>query len=145
MRRSAERLALPELPLEYFVDSLRQLIAVDADWVPSAPETSLYLRPFMFAKEAFLGVRPAEKVAYNVIGSPAGAYFHGGVAPVSIWLSTNYARAGKGRTVAAQTGGNYAATLIDQAGETSHCGAPVMIPAMPAGRCLERLTTTKHS
>ena len=64
-----------------------QLIAVDADWVPTAPETSLYLRPFMFAKEAFLGVRPAKKVAYYLIASPAGAYFHGGVQPVSIWLS----------------------------------------------------------
>ena len=56
-------------------------IAVDGDWVPSAPETSLYLRPFMFAKEAFLGVRPAKKVGYYVIASPAGAYFPGGVAP----------------------------------------------------------------
>ena len=62
-----------------------------------APETSLYLRPFMFAKEAFLGVRPAKKVAYYLIASPAGAYFHGGVQPVSIWLSTKYARAGQGR------------------------------------------------
>ena len=80
MQRSAARLALPELPTEHFIDSLRQLIAVDGDWVPSAPETSLYLRPFMFAKEAFLGVRPAKKVAYYVIASPAGAYFPGGVA-----------------------------------------------------------------
>src|SRR5688572_4204651 len=115
MQRSAVRMALPELPTDYFVESLKQLIAVDADWVPSAPETSLYLRPFMFAKEAFLGVRPAAKVNYYVIASPAGAYFHGGIAPVSIWLSTTYSRAGKGGTGAAKTGGNYASSLIAQA------------------------------
>src|SRR5690606_40572642 len=98
MQHSAVRLALPELPTDYFIESLKQLIAVDGDWVPSAPETSLYLRPYMYAKEAFLGVRPAHKVAYYVIASPAGAYFTGGVAPVSIWLSTEYARAGRGRS-----------------------------------------------
>ena len=75
-----------------------------------AQDQSLYLRPFMFAKEAFLGVRPAQKVAYYVIASPAGAYFKGGVKPVSIWLSEDYSRAGKGGTGAAKTGGNYAAS-----------------------------------
>ncbi|WP_166874016.1 MULTISPECIES: branched-chain amino acid aminotransferase [unclassified Salinibacterium] len=113
--RSARRLALPELPEEYFIDAIKQLIAVDGDWVPDAPDTSLYLRPFMFAKEAFLGVRPANKVAFYVIASPAGAYFHGGVAPVSIWLSTTFSRAGRGGTGAAKTGGNYAASLLPQA------------------------------
>ena len=68
----------------------------------------------MFAKEAFLGVRPAHKVNYYVIASPAGAYFKGGVQPVSIWLSEDYARAGKGGTGAAKTGGNYAASLLPQ-------------------------------
>ncbi|WP_430645560.1 branched-chain amino acid aminotransferase [Agromyces sp. GXS1127] len=115
LQRSARRMALPELPVEIFIDSLKQLIAVDADWVPSAPETSLYLRPFMFAKEAFLGVRPAKKVNYYLIASPAGAYFPGGVQPVNIWLSTQYARAGKGGTGAAKTGGNYASSLLPQA------------------------------
>ncbi|WP_448810401.1 branched-chain amino acid aminotransferase [Agromyces bauzanensis] len=115
MQRSARRMALPELPVAYFIDSLKQLIAVDGAWVPSAAETSLYLRPFMFAKEAFLGVRPARKVAYYVIASPAGAYFPGGVEPVNIWLSTTYARAGKGGTGAAKTGGNYASSLLPQA------------------------------
>jgi branched-chain amino acid aminotransferase len=87
---------------------------VDGEWVPSGADQSLYLRPFMFAKEAFLGVRPAHKVAYYVIASPAGAYFKGGVQPVSIWLSEDYARAGKGGTGAAKTGGNYAASLLPQ-------------------------------
>ncbi|GAA2462292.1 branched-chain amino acid aminotransferase [Agromyces soli] len=115
LQRSAKRMALPELPESIFLDSLRQLIAVDGAWVPSADETSLYLRPFMFAKEAFLGVRPAKKVAYYLIASPAAAYFPGGVKPVNIWLSTDYARAGKGGTGAAKTGGNYASSLLPQA------------------------------
>ncbi len=115
LQRSARRLALPELPVEYFVESLKALIAVDGEWVPSGDDQSLYLRPFMFAKEAFLGVRPANKVGYYVIASPVGAYFKGGAKPVSIWLSEDYARAGKGGTGAAKTGGNYAASLLPQA------------------------------
>ena len=126
LQRSARRLALPELPVEYFVESIKQLIAVDGSWVPSAPETSLYLRPFMFAKEAFLGVRPARKVNYYVIASPAGAYFTGGVTPVSIWLSTDYSRAGKGGTGAAKTGGNYASSLLPQAEAYEHGCAQVL-------------------
>jgi branched-chain amino acid aminotransferase len=114
LQRSAVRMALPELPTEFFIDSIKELIAVDGAWVPSAPGTSLYLRPFMFAKESFLGVRPAEKVNFYVIASPAGAYFKGGLAPVSIWLSTEYSRAAKGGTGAAKTGGNYASSLIAQ-------------------------------
>lgn len=120
LQRSAQRMALPELPVDYFLESLKQLIAVDGDWVPSAPETSLYLRPFMFAKEAFLGVRPAKKVNYYVIASPAGAYFTSGPAPVSIWLSEHYSRAGRGGTGAAKTGGNYAASLVAQAEAAEH-------------------------
>jgi branched-chain amino acid aminotransferase len=114
LQRSARRLALPELPVAYFLQSIRELVAVDGAWVPSGEDQSLYLRPFMFAKEAFLGVRPAHKVNYYVIASPAGAYFKGGVQPVSIWLSEDYARAGKGGTGAAKTGGNYAASLLPQ-------------------------------
>ncbi|NNC11049.1 branched-chain amino acid aminotransferase [Planctomonas sp. JC2975] len=115
LQRSARRLALPELPTEYFVDSIRRLVGVDGAWVPSAGETSLYLRPFMFAKEAFLGVRAAKKVAYYLIASPAGAYFAHGVQPVNIALAPNYSRAGKGGTGAAKTGGNYASSLLPQA------------------------------
>jgi branched-chain amino acid aminotransferase len=114
LQRSAHRLALPQLPVGEFVESLRQLVAADADWVPSAPETSLYFRPFMIATEAFLGVHAAAEAGYYVIASPAGAYFAKGVAPVSIWLSTDYARAAKGGTGAAKCGGNYAASLLPQ-------------------------------
>jgi len=114
MQRSAYRLALPELPVEDFVESLRQLIAVDAAWVPSGADKSLYIRPFMIANESFLGVRAAEHVTYYVIASPAGSYFAGGVKPVSIWLTTEYSRAGRGGTGAAKCGGNYAASLLPQ-------------------------------
>jgi len=139
MQRSAARLALPELPTEYFIESLRQLIAVDARWVPDAADTSLYLRPFMFAKEAFLGVRPAKKVNYYVIASPAGAYFSGGVAPVSIWISTDYARAGRGGTGAAKTGGNYASSLIAQQEAYDHGCAQVLFLDSEKSQYLEEL------
>ncbi|GAB4099629.1 branched-chain amino acid aminotransferase [Sinomonas halotolerans] len=112
--RSARRLALPELPPEVFIESLKQLVSVDRDWVPDGEGESLYLRPFMIATEAFLGVRPAREVSYRVIASPAGNYFGGELKPVSIWLSENYARAGHGGTGEAKCGGNYAASLAAQ-------------------------------
>jgi branched-chain amino acid aminotransferase len=111
MARSARRLALPELPVEDFIASIELLVRTDAAWVPSAEESSLYLRPFMYASEAFLGVRPAHEVTYLLIASPVAAYFAGGVRPVSIWLSTQYTRAARGGTGAAKCGGNYAASL----------------------------------
>lgn len=113
-QRSARRLALPELPIEWFTGSVRALVERDREWVPTEPETSLYLRPFMFASETFLGVRPAQHITYSVIASPAGAYFPGGLKPVSIWLSTEYSRAAAGGTGAAKCGGNYAASLLPQ-------------------------------
>jgi len=114
--RSARRLALPELPEPDFIESLRALVTLDVSWVPAgdAEEGSLYLRPFMFASEAFLGVRPAVEVTYCVIASPAGPYFAGGLRPVSIWLSTDYTRASPGGTGEAKCGGNYAASLAAQ-------------------------------
>ncbi|WP_067783234.1 branched-chain amino acid aminotransferase [Actinomyces vulturis] len=111
---SARRLALPELCEDDFVASLVDLVRADAQWVPSAPGSSLYLRPFMFASEAFLGVKPAHTVDYYVIASPSGAYFKGGFTPVSIWVTTDYHRAGRGGTGAAKTSGNYAASLLPQ-------------------------------
>ena len=114
--RSAGRLALPELPPTDFIESIRALVATDEKWVPGGDteEASLYLRPFMFASESFLGVRPAAEVTYCVIASPAGPYFAGGLKPVSIWLSTSYTRAAPGGTGAAKAGGNYAASLAAQ-------------------------------
>ena len=116
MQRSARRLALPELAADDFVASLKALVEVDEKWVPAygAGEESLYLRPFMFASEAFLGVRPANEVTYSLIASPAGAYFPRGLEPVTLWISEHYARAGSGGTGAAKTGGNYASSLAGQ-------------------------------
>ncbi|MEJ5976556.1 branched-chain amino acid aminotransferase [Novosphingobium sp. PS1R-30] len=112
--QSAERLAMPELPEALFVESIRQIVAADRDWIPSAEGASLYLRPFMIATEAFLGVRPAKQYKYLVIASPAGNYFKSGAPAVSIWVS-DYTRAAPGGTGAAKCGGNYAASLVPQA------------------------------
>jgi branched-chain amino acid aminotransferase len=116
MRASARRIAIPALPEELFIESLRQLIAVDSAWVPPAGgEESLYLRPFVFATEPGLGVRPAKEYRYLVIASPSGAYFKHGIKPVTVWVSTEYVRASPGGTGAAKFGGNYAASLVVQA------------------------------
>ncbi len=118
--RSAERLALPPLPAEDFIGGIEALIEADRSWVPTKEEQSLYLRPFMFASEVFLGVRPAAKVTYSCIASPAGAYFASGVKPVKIWITTTYSRSAPGGTGAAKCGGNYAASLIAQAEAAEH-------------------------
>ena len=122
MRSSARRLAIPELPDQLFIESLCQLVAVDNAWVPrSGGEEALYLRPFVFATESGLGVRPAKQYRFLVIASPAGAYFSaysnskGGINPVKVWVSTEYVRACPGGTGAAKFGGNYAASLVAQA------------------------------
>ncbi|WP_167102127.1 branched-chain amino acid aminotransferase [Mycobacterium sp. DL592] len=132
LRSSARRLAIPELPEDAFIESLRQLIAVDEQWVPPAGgEESLYLRPFIIATEPGLGVRPASEYRYLVIGSPAGAYFKGGIKPVSVWLSTEYVRASPGGTGAAKFGGNYAASLLAQAEAAEHgCDQVVWLDAI---------------
>lgn len=112
---SAQRLAMPELPEEAFVESCRLLTETDRDWFPTVEGGSLYLRPFMIATETFLGVRPAKQYKYLVIASPAGNYFKSGAPAVSIWVSRDYARAAPGGTGAAKCGGNYAASLVPQA------------------------------
>ena len=118
--RSARRLALPELPVPDFLASVEALVRADQAWVPDKGEHSLYLRPFMFASEPFLGVRPAAEVTYMVIACPVGAYFSGGVKPVSIWLSASYTRAARGGTGAAKCGGNYAASLAPMLEAAEH-------------------------
>ena len=132
LRASARRLAIPELPDEIFIESLRQLVAVDHEWVPAAGgEQSLYLRPFIIATEPGLGVRPSSQYRYLVIASPAGAYFKGGIKPVSVWLSTEYVRASPGGTGAAKFGGNYAASLLAQAEAAGHgCDQVVWLDAI---------------
>ncbi|MEV0681259.1 branched-chain amino acid aminotransferase [Actinosynnema sp. NPDC050436] len=114
-RASARRLAMPELPDELFLESVRELLAVDSRWVPEAAEESLYLRPFMYSSEKGLGVRPSSEYVYVLIASPAGSYFSGGLKPVTVWLSAEYVRASPGGTGAAKFAGNYAASLVAQA------------------------------
>ena len=112
--RSAARMAMPEVPEDLFLQAVEALARADADWIPGG-EGSLYLRPFMFASEAFLGVRPAAEYVFCVIACPVGAYFKGGAKPVTVWVSQDYSRAGTGGTGDAKCGGNYAASLLAQA------------------------------
>lgn len=113
-RESAQRLAMPELPDDLFLGSVEALVRADRDWIPAQDGAALYLRPFMFASEAFLGVRPASEYMYLVIASPVGNYFSGGASAVTIWVSDHYTRAAPGGTGAAKCGGNYAASLVAQ-------------------------------
>lgn len=134
LQRSAYRMALPELPVDVFVDSLRELIAVDGAWVPSPEgEKTLYFRPFEIAAENFLGVRAAQRAEYRVIASPVGPYFTGGIKPVSIWIALDSARAGKHGTGEAKTGGNYAASLLaQQKGYENSCSQVLFLDAETA-------------
>lgn len=131
MQASAHRLAMPELPQELFIESLRQLVDVDQQWVPqSGGEESLYLRPFMVGTQVGLGVHPSNSYTYAVIASPAGAYFSGGINPVSVWLCKDYVRAAPGGTGMAKFAGNYAASLLAQAqAEEKGCDQVVWLDA----------------
>ena len=114
-RRSARRLALPELPEETFVEAIALLLRHDHEWVPSAADHSLYLRPFMFASDVGLAVHLGGEVTFLLIASPSGSYFKHGVKPVTVWLEEQYTRAAPGGTGDAKFGGNYAGGLIAQA------------------------------
>ncbi|GAA1637216.1 branched-chain amino acid aminotransferase [Actinoplanes couchii] len=114
-RTSARRLAMPELDETTFVESVAALVRADEPWVPqSTGERTLYLRPFMFATEPFLGYRPATDFRYSVIASPVGSFFADGVQGARLWVSDRFARAGRGGTGAIKCGGNYAAGLAAQ-------------------------------
>lgn len=127
--RSAERLAMPVMPESLFIQAVEELVKIDRDWVPSGAG-SLYLRPFMFASEAFLGVRPAQEYIFCVIACPVGPYFKGGDKPLKLWVSDQYTRAAPGGTGAAKCGGNYAASLIAQAEAAEHgCDQVVFLDA----------------
>jgi branched-chain amino acid aminotransferase len=129
--RSAKRMAMPDLPEGDFVEALKALVTVDSGWVSKTPDHSLYLRPFMFASEAFLGVRPSNEYQFLVIASPVASYFAGGIKPVTIWLSQNYTRAAKGGTGSAKCGGNYASGLAAQMEATANgCDQVVFVDAI---------------
>ena len=109
-----KRLCIPELPVELFVEACKAVVKVDEDWIPTAPGTSLYIRPFIIATDEFLGVAPSSTYLFIIILSPSGAYYASGLAPVGIWIEDDYVRAVKGGMGFAKTGGNYAASLAAQ-------------------------------
>jgi branched-chain amino acid aminotransferase len=112
-RDSARRLAMPELPEDIFLEACDLLVDTDRDWIPDG-DGSLYLRPFMFANEIFLGVKPSSNYLFSVIASSVGSYFKSGADAVSLWVSQEFTRAAPGGTGAAKCGGNYAASLLAQ-------------------------------
>lgn len=118
---SAERMAMPTLPETLFIDSVRELVRIDRDWIPDSEGGSLYLRPFMFASEVFLGVKPSSEYLYLVIASSVGAYWKTGATSISVRVSPHYTRAAPGGTGGAKCGGNYAASLI-ALGEATRAG-----------------------
>ncbi|MGA4669943.1 branched-chain amino acid aminotransferase [Propionibacteriaceae bacterium Y1923] len=121
MSRSAERMSMPALPEATFLNAVRQLVDLDRRWVPgNKHEENLYIRPFTFATERLIGVRPAKSYTFCVLMTPAGAYYN---EPMKLWLTPNYSRVAPGGTGKAKTGGSYAASLIaaDEAAEQG-CG-----------------------
>ncbi|MFM7860136.1 MAG: branched-chain amino acid aminotransferase [Candidatus Nanopelagicaceae bacterium] len=128
--RSAKRLALPELPVETFIETVEALVKQDIGWVPNKVGESLYIRPFMIATEVGLGVRPSNKARYILIATPASAYFNPSKA-VTVWISTEYVRAAPGGTGEAKCGGNYAASLVAQkAAAAEGCDQVVWLDAV---------------
>jgi branched-chain amino acid aminotransferase len=128
---SARRMAMPELPEDMFLESIRALVGTEREWIPDTEDGSLYLRPFMFASGAFLGVRPSSQYIFAVIASAVGAYFKGDAPSVSLWVTREYTRAAPGGTGAAKCGGNYAASLIAQAEAIRHgCDQVVFLDAV---------------
>ncbi|MDF7673600.1 branched-chain amino acid aminotransferase [Acetobacteraceae bacterium ESL0709] len=109
---SARRLAMAELPEDLLLDSIRSLLKLDQEWIPTGEGQSLYLRPFMISNEVFLGVKPSHEYLYVLLASPAGAYFSHGC--VSVWVTDRYTRAAPGGTGEAKCGGNYASSLVAQ-------------------------------
>ena len=109
-----DRLCIPNLPEEDFVQAVKAIVKVDEDWVPTDPGTSLYVRPFIIATDPFLGVSPSKTYLFIIILSPSGAYYASGLQPVGIWIEDDYVRAVRGGMGFAKTGGNYAASLAAQ-------------------------------
>lgn len=114
LNHSNERMCIPEIDEEFGINAIKHLVHIDQDWVPSAPGTSLYIRPFIISTEPYLGVSPSATYQFIVILSPVGAYYESGINPVKIAVESRYARTVKGGTGEAKTAGNYAASLKAQ-------------------------------
>jgi len=111
MASGSPRLSIPAIDEQLFVQGIAQLVATDADWVPSAPGTALYIRPTIIATEPFLGVRASKTYTFFVITGPVGAYYAGGLKPVRIWVERDRVRAVRGGIGAAKAAANYVASL----------------------------------
>lgn len=114
MINSNKRICMAELPEDMFVEAVEALVKYEQDWIPTAPDTSLYIRPFMYASQPGVGVHPANSYRFIIILSPVGAYYPEGVNPVKIWVEDEYVRAVKGGTGFTKCGGNYAASIAAQ-------------------------------
>ncbi len=114
MNESLERLVMPQIDVERAVESLVELIKIEKDWVPTKEGTSLYIRPFVIATDAFLGISPATKYRFMIILSPVGAYYGDTIQPVDILVEDHFVRAVRGGTGQAKTAGNYASSLKAQ-------------------------------
>lgn len=114
MQSTHKRMCIPQIPVEDFVQAVKELVKIEKDWVPSEPETSLYIRPFVIATEPHLGVKPSSNYMFIIITSPVGAYYAEGVNPVKIFVEDEYVRATPGGTGFIKCGGNYAASLASQ-------------------------------
>lgn len=112
--KSNERLCIPQIPADDFLQALKAVVKMDQDWIPTAEGTSLYIRPFIIATEPHLGVKPSASYLFLIILSPSGAYYANGFKPVKIWVEENYVRAVRGGIGEAKTGGNYVASLKAQ-------------------------------
>lgn len=111
---SNRRLGMPELPIEDFVQAINDLVKLEQDWIPTLPNTSLYIRPFMFAYQAKLGVHDADHYLFMIILSPVGSYYKEGLKPVKIYVEDKYVRAVTGGTGYTKCGGNYASSIVAQ-------------------------------
>ena len=130
-QQSAERLAMPSLPEELFLEACDLLVKTDREWIPDGDGGSLYIRPFMFANEIFLGVKPSSDYLFIVIASSVGSYFKTDAPAVSLWVSQEFTRAAPGGTGAAKCGGNYASSLLAQAEATRNgCDQVVFLDAV---------------
>ncbi|NLC96275.1 MAG: branched-chain amino acid aminotransferase [Erysipelotrichaceae bacterium] len=114
MMKSNKRMCMPQIPVEDFVQAVNDLVNIERDWVPSEEDTSLYIRPFMYADEFGVGVRPSKTYKFMIILSPVGNYYPEGVNPVKIYVEDEYVRATEGGTGFAKCGGNYAGSLAAQ-------------------------------
>lgn len=112
---SNDRLCIPHIDEEFAIEAVKKLVLVDKDWIPTEEGTSLYIRPFIFAVDAHVGVHPAHHLIFAIILSPVGAYYPEGLNPVKIYVEDEYVRAVKGGMGFTKTGGNYAASLKAQA------------------------------